>query len=46
MNQNQSSIKYPNRADMLALLKAREKGGVAARPEAPQCNSVPGGAGR
>ncbi len=43
---NQTAIKYPTRADMLALLKAREKGGAAARSEAPQCNSVPGGAGR
>lgn len=48
----QPSIKYPNRADMLALLKARESNpggpaaprlsaeGIANRPEAPICNVV------
>ena len=48
----QPSIKYPNRADMLTLLKARESNptglaaprlsaaGIANRPEAPICNTV------
>ncbi len=52
------TLKYPNRADMLALLKAREEGGssaaalrtgsaaAASRPEAPVCLTVPPSAGR
>ena len=52
------TLKYPNRADMLTLLKAREEGGSsvaasrtgnaagASRPEAPVCLTVPPHAAR
>ena len=39
----QPGLKYPNRADMLALLKSREKQGTLppARAEMPSCINTP-----